>query len=71
MRWSHGQGEYNVEIAVGSIPPLVLRARYAMSGTDEDYPATILRVCYAVCGTDVGCASPILRICYRRFAVLT
>eukprot|EP00961_Rhodomonas_salina_P154666 2083377-Rhodomonas_salina.2 len=34
-------------------PPMLLRARYAMSGTGIAYAATVLRMHYAVSGTDV------------------
>eukprot|EP00961_Rhodomonas_salina_P235117 3177848-Rhodomonas_salina.6 len=43
-------------------PPqhVVLRACYAMSGTDLVYAAISLRACYALSGTDLTCGAPSL-----------
>eukprot|EP00961_Rhodomonas_salina_P216212 2920478-Rhodomonas_salina.1 len=33
---------------LGIVPPIVLRARYAMSGTDLAHGVIVLRACYAI-----------------------
>eukprot|EP00961_Rhodomonas_salina_P033731 453642-Rhodomonas_salina.2 len=38
----------------GSIPAILLRACYAMSGTDLVYAPILLRASYAMSGTDIG-----------------
>eukprot|EP00961_Rhodomonas_salina_P097347 1309470-Rhodomonas_salina.2 len=41
-------------------PPIVLRIRYAMSGTDIAHASMVLRSSYAMSGTDVVYAAIVL-----------
>eukprot|EP00961_Rhodomonas_salina_P236152 3191622-Rhodomonas_salina.4 len=45
-------------------PAIVLRASYAMPGTDLAYGDIGLRVCYAMSGTDLVFGDIALRLCY-------